>query len=222
MIGFYDSGKGGMSIVSEIVKMHPSFSYLYYADTEILPLGSKSDTEIRSRVLDGVKYLFDQGCRLVILACNTASVHTIRFLQHTYLPRYHPDKNVLGVTTPLLEYTVQYESLKSVPGFLLATPATCRTEFYQQELKRQGFWVTTLPLPELAQAIEYHDQETIQHCIYHSIVPYDPQWVILACTHYTYVAHAIQSALPKTQIIDPTQYTALRVLWYLDHHPEYY
>ena len=103
MIGFYDTGKGGRHLIDTLVQSIPTLQYRFYEDTQALPLGDKTSSEIQKMVTEGVEKLFNQGCSLVILACNTASVHTIRYLQQEVVPDKYPDKNVLGVSTPFLE-----------------------------------------------------------------------------------------------------------------------
>lgn len=103
MIGFYDSGIGGQRI-ADMFGQVSDIPYVVYQDLASLPLGDKTPEQIRSIVIAGVEKLFNQGCNLVILACNTASVSTIRYIQSTWLPQNYPDKQVLGMTVPLREY----------------------------------------------------------------------------------------------------------------------
>ena len=225
MIGFYDTGRGGQSIIDAVKRQEPTFKYEFYVDSEALPLGEKSHDYILETVIKGCTDLFSRGCKLVILACNTASVHTIRYLQSEWLPQNYPDRQILGVTTPLLEYAEkEFPKLKSESGFLLATEATCNHPYYQKEFHRRGFRrLKMVSCSGLANAIEQHDQGQIRKLIVSlRNFEYDnPTYIVLACTHYTYARNKIQEFFPDTQIIDPTDYIAERILDYLKRHPKY-
>ena len=105
MIGFYDSGIGGLTILKEVLKINPEISFAYLADFEILPLGSKSIDFIQNRIKKVCSYLFSNGCDLVVLACNTASVNSIRHVQQVWLKENFKEKQVLSITKPLYELT---------------------------------------------------------------------------------------------------------------------
>jgi len=101
-LGLYDSGIGGKTILKEMRKLFPNIEIHYLADTKHFPLGDKAPGEIKEAVKKGVSFLFDKGCVLVILACNTASVNTIRYLQQSWIKKNYLGKKVLGVSIPLL------------------------------------------------------------------------------------------------------------------------
>lgn len=225
MIGFYDTGRGGQSIIDAVLNINPDFEYEFYIDSEALPLGEKSHEFIKQTVIQGCEELFRKGCKLVILACNTASVHTIRYLQSEWLPQNYSDSQILGVTTPLLEYAEkEFSKQKSQEGILLATQATCNHPYYQEEFQRRGFHkLTTLPAPGLADAIERQDGEQVTQILktLESSVNGNPTYIILACTHYTYAKSIIQETFPNADLIDPTDFIAERIIDYLERHPEY-
>jgi len=102
-IGIFDSGLGGLVIAKAIFKKLPGYDYVYLGDTKNLPYGNKTSIQVYKYTSDAVKYLFDNGCQLVILACNTASALALRKIQREFLPRYYPDRRVLGVVIPTLE-----------------------------------------------------------------------------------------------------------------------
>lgn len=225
MIGFYDTGRGGQSIIDAVKKKDSNFEYEFYVDSEAMPLGEKSHEFIRQTVITGCEELFSKGCKLVILACNTASVHTIRYLQTEWLPQNYPDRQILGVTIPLLEFSEKYfQTCKSQNGWLLATASTCRNPYYSQEFaKRRFVLVRPVPATGLADAVEENDERKIRKIVKGlKDLPYPvPTYIILACTHYTYAKEIIREMFPKTIIIDPTDFIAERILDYIERHPEY-
>jgi len=225
MIGFYDSGMGGQRIADMFGQISDT-PYICYQDRESLPLGDKIAEQIRDIVIAGVEKLFNQGCNLVILACNTASVTTIRYIQSTWIPKHYPTKQVLGVTVPLREYLDSFFEIKSHKGLLLGTEATIKTGFYQEYLSEAGYNIDYLSCPNLAQAIEQdianqdieytESVRTLQNLSANII--HKPDYIILACTHYGYIATQIQNVFEVTQILDPSQYITNRVLDYIQRH----
>ena len=99
-IGVFDSGYGGLTILKELVNTLPQYDYLYLGDNARAPYGSRSFDTVYEYTLQSVKALFDQGCELVILACNTASAKALRTIQQKDLPLIAPNKRVLGVIRP--------------------------------------------------------------------------------------------------------------------------
>jgi glutamate racemase len=228
MVGFYDSGVGGLTILQEVLKLQPNFSYIYYADTEAMPLGDKSVEFIRNKVKEACIQLFAQGCDVVVLACNTASVVTIRHIQQVWLKENYPKKQVLSITKPLLELSEnELELYKNRPGILLSTNATHDAGFYQYELILNGFVnCKSLPMPGLADAIEKSENALISNIIEQKIKSQklDPQkieYIILACTHYKWALDEIQNIFPKAKIVEPSQIVASKLLDYLSRHPEF-
>lgn len=228
MIGFYDTGLGGQRI-ADIFGQISDIPYICYQDIEALPLGDKTQEQIRNIVIAGVEKLFQQGCNLVVLACNTASVSTIRYIQSTWLPQNHPTKQVLGVTVPLREYLDEFSQLKSQKGLLLATQATIKSGFYQEYLAQFNYNLDYLACPNLADSIE-NDVYVKDISYTQSIkilknlsteIKTKPDYIILACTHYGYVSKQIQDIFQTPQVLDPSQYTAERLVDYLDKHREY-
>jgi glutamate racemase len=225
MVGFYDTGKGGRSIIDAVLDLDPQFSYQLYEDLSSLPLGEKSHIFILERVKFACERLFETGVKLIILACNTASVHTIRYLQTEWLPANYPDRQILSITVPLLEYVdLYYNHLHEQAGILLATPATCKHPYYIQEFKKRGFTnIVAQPMQGLADAIEYADEQKIIMLLkrLQRTIETTPRYIILACTHYTYIQDIIQVYFPHAAIIDSKGFTAEQILNYCARHPEY-
>ncbi len=227
MIGFYDSGIGGKRI-ADIFANISDYPYICYQDSKALPLGDKTPEQIQEFILAGIEHLFEQGCNLVVLACNTASVSTIRYIQSEWLPAHYPGKQVLGVTAPLREYLGTIPQIKLKRGLLMATQATIETGFYQEYLREGGYQFNVLSCPGLAEAIEYDiknntafskSNQVLQN-LYHTIKT-QPDYIILACTHYGYIIDSIQSIFKTTIILDPSYFIADRLADYLKRHPEY-
>jgi glutamate racemase len=228
MVGFYDSGVGGLSILGEVLKLQPNFSYIYFADTEVMPLGDKSVEFIRNRVKEACVQLFSEGCNVVVLACNTASVVTIRHIQQVWLKENYPNKQVLSITKPLLELSENELKLyKNRPGILLSTNATHEAGFYQYELLAKGFTdCKSISMVGLAEAIESSEPLIIKNIINskiknHNIQKLEIEYIILACTHYRWALQEIQDIFINTKIIEPSRIVAFKLLDYLKRHPEY-
>ena len=227
-LGIYDSGLGGLVILKEIAKTFPDTSIKYLADTKMLPLGSKTGDEIRERVKKVVDYFFENDCSLVILACNTASISSIRTIQQEYIKKKYPNKNVLGINIPLLEsLNEHYSDLKEEKGILLSTPTTHNSGFYQQELVKLGFNnVTSLACRDLTLAIESGSSERIQEAVDNCLAAVknkseNIKFVILACTHYPLAIKQIKKRLPSASIFHQKTDVALKLKDYLLRHPEY-
>jgi glutamate racemase len=229
MIGFYDSGCGGLVILREFLKKCPDVEFQYFADLAYLPLGSKKTHEIQDRVKQVCEFLFKKGCDLIVLACNTASVSSIRHLQQVWLPENHPEKQILSITKPIFELmTRDFTDFKSKNGIILCTPATHVTGFYQYEFQKLGFKkLESAPCPDLAKAIENSDKKVIQAEINKistnlktdTLDSY--RFIVLACTHYSLAKKDIQKIYTKATIIDPATEIAEKLKDYLTKHPKF-
>jgi glutamate racemase len=232
MIGFYDSGKGGMTILNEVLKLEPTLDTFYYADVANCPLGEKTDEEILIAVLNGIKYLFEHDCNLVILACNTATARAIKYVQAQWLPLLYPNKNVLGVIRPVAIELIEEKISKESKIVILATTATVRSRFYSLDLKDHGYNnVQELSMANLAYAIETDDidmsKKIIDEIFEANISIFeDSKAVVLACTHYPYMEDYIQQKLDsitdsKPVIISQNHLVAEQLMTYLQKHPQY-
>src|SRR3989339_352331 len=103
MIGIFDSGYGGLLILRALMKALPDYSFVYFGDNARAPYGPRTKEEIFQFTLEGVEFLFDQGCEIVILGCNTATAAALRRIQQEILPRRYPEKRVLGILAPTVE-----------------------------------------------------------------------------------------------------------------------
>ena len=133
-IGIFDSGYGGLTILNEIRSRMPEYDYLYLGDNARAPYGTRSFEIVYEFTREAVLHLFEQGCELVILACNTASAKALRTIQQQDLPRIAPDRRVLGVIRPTVEKIGEITRSRSVG--ILGTPGTIQSESYPVEIAK--------------------------------------------------------------------------------------
>ncbi len=219
-IGVFDSGLGGLIILKSIRKTLPQYDYVYFGDTKNLPYGDKPQREIFDLTIKGIKYSQQQGCSIIIIACNTASAKALRKIQQQWLPKNAPTLKVLGVVVPTIE------SLKKsdFPAVLLATESTVKSGVYQKELRKlyakqkliNVAAPTLVPLIERAKLVEAaRDMTAI-------IKPLTgkAKSIILGCTHYPLLAKTVKPAFPKLKFIDQTNIVPQALKRYLQKHQE--
>lgn len=227
-IGIFDSGYGGLTIFNEIQTLLPEFDYLYLGDNARSPYGTRSFEVVYEFTLQAVKWLFEQGCPLVILACNTASAKALRTIQQNDLPRIAPQKRVLGVIRPTVESIGKITQTKHVG--ILGTPGTISSGSYPLEVGKLfpdvfvsgescPMWV---PLVENGEhnkpGADYFVQQNLRN-----IFRKDPQidTLILGCTHYPLLEDKIRQFLPdSTQVVSQGKLVAESLRDYLSRHPE--
>lgn len=228
MLGLYDSGIGGLTILKELLKQRPTIKFQYFADTQALPLGDKSFAYIQKRAKLGSQFLFQNQANLNILACNTASVSSIKHLQQTWLPKAYPSKQILSITTPLVQfYSQKLNHLKEDLGLILFTQKTCESGFYQQEFEAKGFEkLSYLPCTGLADIIETQQQAKIELFLRNyldkqGIKPQKYSYLILACTHYELILKNLKTIFYRASVLPSSRYIAAKILNYIDTHPQY-
>ncbi|OQB30286.1 MAG: Glutamate racemase [Bacteroidetes bacterium ADurb.Bin174] len=133
-IGVFDSGFGGLTVLKEVVSKLPQYDYIYLGDNARAPYGNRSFDTVYQYTLQCVKWFFEKGCKLVILACNTASAKALRTIQQNDLPKLAPDSRVLGVIRPTAEIIGNFSETKSVG--ILATNGTVASESYPMEIAK--------------------------------------------------------------------------------------
>ena len=227
-IGVFDSGYGGLTILSELQRKMPAYDFLYLGDNARAPYGSRSFDVVYEFTLEAVQYLFNQGCELVILACNTASAKALRTIQQKDLPIMFPDKRVLGVIRPSTEAVGELSRTNHVG--VLATEGTVKSESYVIELKKFSpetvvnqhacpIWV---PLIENNKHFTVAGKMLIQEDV-EKLLQKDLQidTIVLACTHYPILKEYIESIVPQhIKIISQGSIIADKLLDYLLRHPE--
>lgn len=224
-IGIFDSGFGGLTILKGIVSVLPQYNYVYLGDTARAPYGDRSQEIIYEFTKQGVKYLFDQGCELVILACNTASSEALRKIQHEFLVGEYADKRVLGVIIPAIEEALLVTKNKRIG--VLATSSTVSSHAFQKEVKKRDenievFEVAAPLLVPLVEAGEIHALSTkmIIKKYADEILSHDVDTVVLGCTHYGILEDEIRSALGDINIINESMVVAYKLKDYLTRHTE--
>lgn len=227
-IGIFDSGYGGLTILKEIRRRLPEYDYLYLGDNARAPYGSRSFDVIYDFTLQAVKELLSRGCRLVILACNTASAKALRTIQQNDLPEIDPARRVLGVIIPSVE---AFDAL-SVSRHIgvVATPGTIFSHSYSIETRKLApdISVTEVACPMWVPLIENDeaggpgaDYFVEKYC--HEVMERDPEidTLLLGCTHYPLLYDKIRKAIPeKVNIITQGKLVADSLADYLRRHPE--
>jgi glutamate racemase len=227
-IGIFDSGFGGLTVLSEIEALLPEYDYLYLGDNARTPYGNRSFSTVYNYTLQAVKWLFTQECPLVILACNTASAKALRTIQQTWLPDHAPDKRVLGVLRPVTEYAGTVS--KSGHVGIFGTRGTVESGSYVIELEKYfpGIKVTQEACPIWVPLVENGEAESDgtdyfirQHI--ERLFDSDPDidTIVLGCTHYPLLQKKIESFIPeKVTVISQGTIVAHRLKEYLSRHPE--
>ena len=228
-IGIFDSGYGGLTIYQEIQRLMPEYDYLYLGDNARAPYGTRSFDVIYEYTLQAVNYLHQQGCNLIILACNTASAKALRTIQQHDI---NPDElRVLGVIRPTVEVIPQRTRTKHIG--VLATPGTVASESYVIELLKQDptlivtqqacpMWVPLIESGEhLSDGANYFVEKYLNE-----LLERDPEidTIILGCTHYPLIQDKIEAYLSQTNrhisIVSQGEIVAQSLADYLRRHPE--
>lgn len=227
-IGVFDSGYGGLTILSKIRETLPQYDYIYLGDNARTPYGTRSFEIVYEFTLQAVNKLFEMGCHLVILACNTASAKALRTIQMNDLPHLDPQRRVLGVIRPTVECIGSITHSRHVG--VLATAGTIKSESYPMEIHKLfpdihvsgeacPMWV---PLVENNEAqspgADYFIQKYID-ALLHKDQQIDT--VILGCTHYPLLLPKIKHFMPDgIEIVSQGEYVAESLKDYLLRHPE--
>ena len=227
-IGIFDSGYGGLTILSEIRKKLPEYDFLYLGDNARAPYGNRSFDIVYEYTLEAVKLLFSKGCHLVILACNTASAKALRTIQQQDLPFLDSNKRVLGVIRPSTEEIGLLTKTKHVG--VLATEGTVQSQSYILELQKFApeIVVNQLACPLWVPLIENnkHFSEAGKNILsedVNSLLAKDPKidTIILGCTHYPLVQEYLESIVSKEiKLVSQGEIVAKKLEQYLLNHPE--
>ena len=225
-IGVFDSGYGGLTILSEIKQLMPQYDYLYLGDNARAPYGSRSYELIYEFTLQAVKWLFSQGCQLVIIACNTASAKALRNIQQKDLTKIDPVKRVLGVIRPTAESIRDITKTNHVA--VLGTEGTIQSESYEIEIGRlnQDIKVTTEACPMWVPLVENKecDKQGADYFVKQhidNVLQKDKNidTIILGCTHYPLLLKKIEEFTPKSiTLISQGEYVAKSLKEYLRRH----
>ncbi len=227
-IGVFDSGYGGLTVLKEIVKRLPQYDYIYLGDNARAPYGPRSFETVYEYTLQSVKWLFGQGCPLIILACNTASAKALRTIQQNDLPLIDESKRVLGVIRPTVEIIGNYTKTNSIG--ILGTKGTVQSNSYPIELEKFfpeivvhqhacPLWVPLIENNEYASpGADYFINKDLQELLKDSP---EIDTILLACTHYPLLLDKIEKSLPPNfTVISQGEIVAKSLEDYLLRHKE--
>ena len=227
-IGVFDSGYGGLTILDKIREVLPEYDYIYLGDNARAPYGTRSFEVVYEFTRQAVNKLFDMGCHLVILACNTASAKALRSIQMNDLPQIDPARRVLGVIRPTVECVGEISKNQHIG--VLATAGTIKSESYPLEIHKLfpeiqvsgtacPMWVSLVEKNESQdEGADYFIRKYIDQ-----LLSKDPQidTVILGCTHFPILLPKIRQYIPDhISVIAQGEYVAESLKDYLKRHPE--
>jgi glutamate racemase len=225
MIGVFDSGFGGLVVLREFLQLLPDYDYLYLGDNARIPYGTRSDRVVIRFTEQAVDYLFRQGCRLIVLACHTASARALRRIQQVYLQTHFPENRVLGVLIPTVEEALARSRTRRIG--VIATEGTVTSRSFELELKKldPGVEVLQQACPLLVPLIEHGEQdwEGTTMILRRYLAPLQGRvdTLILGCTHYSILKEQIRAVMGNGQeLICSGQVTAAKLVDYLQRHPE--
>jgi glutamate racemase len=240
LIGVFDSGFGGLTVLGSLVRRLPAYDYLYLGDSARCPYGPRSFETIFEFTREGVEFLFAEGCPLVVLACNTASARALRTIQQQVLPTRFPDRRVLGVVRPSAEALAGLPP-GSIPGVtaptevqgtvaVLATSGTVASDSYRLELAKLAprlglvqqacpLWVPLVEAGELSgPGVDFFLHRYLDPVF---STPAPPSKILLACTHYPLLLPGILRAVPAgVQVLTQGEIVADRLADWLQRHPD--
>jgi len=240
VIGVFDSGFGGLTVLRSLVARLPQYDYFYLGDSARAPYGSRSLEVVHSFTREAVEFLFEAGCPLVVLACNTASAQALRTLQQRHLPAYRPDRRILGVVRPSAEALaglppgaipgVTQPSLAEGTVAVLGTAGTVASGSYGLELAKLAprlhlieqacpLWVPLVEAGETSgPGVDYFLHMYLDPLFAR---PVSPTRLLLGCTHYPLLHQGIQALVPPAvEIIDQGDLVAERLADWLVRHPD--
>lgn len=222
-IGIFDSGLGGLILMRAIAKKLPDYDYVYLGDTKRVPYGNRSQATIYEFLEGAVEYLFKQNCQLIIVACNTASAQALRKIQKEYLPKYYPNRRVLGVIIPTAEAVIE-NGVKRVG--VLATAGTVNSGAFVRELKKldKQIQVWQEPAPLLVPLVEQGELKWAEPIVKEYLKPLLAKTIdslILGCTHYPILKNMIRKLVGKrVNVVSQDEIVPTRLADYLKRHPE--
>jgi len=227
-IGVFDSGFGGLTVLKELVKELPQYDYLYLGDNARAPYGSRSFETVYEYTLECVKHLFDKGCHLIVLACNTASAKALRTIQQKDLPTLAPNKRVIGVIRPTTEIVGNYSKTKHVG--VLGTAGTVSSNSYVVEIEKFfpdlkvyqqacPMWVPLIENNEFEnEGADFFIKKYVRELIQQQK---DIDAIILACTHYPLIMDKIKKQVSSNvTLLSQGDIVAKSLKDYLHRHSE--
>jgi glutamate racemase len=228
-IGIFDSGYGGLTVFKSITQKMPQYNYIYLGDNSRSPYGDHSFETVYQYTLESVEWLFNQGCPLVILACNTASAKALRSIQQKVLPFKYPNHRVLGVIRPTAEIVDAFTKTKTIG--VLGTRGTVNSQSYLMEINKffpeinvlQQACPMWVPLVENNEHLDPGADYFVKKYI-DAIMTRDKSidCLLLACTHYPLLIPKIKMFVPEAvQLLGQGDIVADSLVSYLQRHPEF-
>ena len=225
-IGIFDSGYGGLTILHGIRQLLPEYDYLYLGDNARAPYGPRSFDVVYEFTRQAVLRLFEMGCHLVVLGCNTASAKALRTIQQVDLPQWDADRRVLGIIRPTAEVIGSLTHSRHVG--VLATEGTIKSESYNLEIHKlhPDLTVSGVACPFWVPLVEYNEADSpgadyfVKKRI-DQIMRLDPEidTIILGCTHYPLLMPKILKYLPSgVRVVPQGEYVADSLKHYLQRH----
>lgn len=227
-VGIFDSGYGGLTVLSGIKSVLPDYDYIYLGDNARAPYGNRSFERVYEFTLEAVTWFFKQGCHLVILACNTASAKALRTIQQVNLPQIDTNRRVLGVIRPTAEHVGLLSKTKHIG--IMGTEGTIQSKSYEIEIAKLHPQMTVtgeacpmwVPLVENREydkpGADYFIKQNVEN-----LLNKDPQidTIILGCTHYPLLMKKIKRYLPENiTVVSQGNVVANSLKDYLNRHPE--
>ncbi len=225
-IGFFDSGIGGVSVAQSAMSNLPRYDYLYFADDTHMPYGNKDKESLYNLTTQALEKMFQNDCKLVILACNSAST-ILPQIQQEWLPRNYPDRKVLGVIRPTVEHMAESSDIRKI--YVLATPVTVKSESFDHELNKINIQCDfhEIACPGLAEAIELSADYTSDPKILtliekylHTIPTDEIVEIYTGCTHYAFISPVVKQLRPRAIVHNQGTIVASKLKEYLNRHAE--
>jgi len=223
-LGVFDSGLGGLLISKAIADHMPDLDILYFGDTLHLPYGNRSDAAIMAYTQRAMDAMFERGCSLIVIACNTASASCLRALQQSYLPKKWPGRNSIGVVVPTLEAAIDQGS--SQLG-LIATNAIVGSNIYAEELTKlkSDIELQQVATPLLVPLIENGGEAYLKPALEQYLKAFDLdvlESLILGCTHYPRLKGLVKECVgANVSVLSQDEIIPAKLESYLERHPEY-
>lgn len=226
MIGVFDSGLGGLTVLKGFLKNQPNYDYIYLGDNANVPYGNKSMETIYGYTTKALDFLYQQNCKLIIVACNSASAQALRKVQQEYLPLKYPNLKVLGVVRPIAEEIARLKNIKRLG--IIGTKATINSDVYGKEIRRfrddleifQKATPLLVPLIEEGWLKKPETKMILKKYLRYLKVK-KVQALVLACTHYPFLLKEVKRIMGKNcYILDTEKIISDSLGDYLNRHPE--
>lgn len=227
MIAFFDSGFGGLTVYKEVVRLMPEYDYVYLGDGARAPYGNHDQNTVQRYTEEAVRYLFERGARLIIIACNTSSALALRYLQGKYIRDAKvKDKNILGVIFPVVEKAAAITKTGHIG--VVGTRGTVESGTYNRELMKlaPNAKIFSKACPLLVPFIEegWHQKPEARTILKKYLLPLKSKNIdtlILGCTHYPFMLRDFKRIMGKrTQVLNTGETVAESLKDYLERHPE--